>query len=155
MIFLTSCKEDHRIYEKNTDIEGAVWQRAEAKFFDFVVEDTATYYKIIYNLRNDADYLYYNLYLKFQLMDSTGTIIDDQLHDIALFDPRSGKPNGSSRYIFGYSLDGIYDHRYMLYDKIKFREQGTYRISARQFMREQEYLDDILSIGLRVEKIQE
>ncbi len=142
VIILNACDEN-RIFEQNINIQEKNWNADSVPGFSFYIDNPELTYNIYYNFRNTRAYPYRNLYVKYTLEDSLGQKISSDLHNIDLFDPRSGKP-------FGEGLGDIYDHQILALESYKFNSPGLYNIKVQQYMR-MENLPEIVSVGLRVE----
>ena len=91
-----------------------------------------------------------NLYLNYTLEDSLGTIYLVDQTQVILFD-QAGKPTGEKSFFFSPSIADIFDHSYLCIQH-KFQKPGIYRVILNQYMRNQDPLEDILAVGVRVEK---
>jgi gliding motility-associated lipoprotein GldH len=146
IILLIAC-DPGRVYENNIDIPGRYWHQDSLAVFNFHVEDVSVPYNLYYNLRNTIDYPYQNLYITHYLEDSLGNRLDSALNNVVLFDPKTGEPvNGG--------LGDIYDHQVEVLSDFQFPQSGGYVMKLEQFMR-LDSLPEIVSIGIRVEKVQE
>ena len=143
LIFLSSC-DTNTILKDNYDIPDAKWFIKDTPSFTFEVTDTKATYNVFYNVRNNRDYLYHNLYLTHYLTNPNGKIIHQHLDEIILFDQVTGKPSGGG-------LGDIYDHKVLAFKDFKFTEKGKYKIEIRQYMRQNPLLD-IVSAGFAIEK---
>lgn len=150
----SACSDDNRFFEQNTDISNATWNRDQTTEFNFTVNDTSSKYHLVYTVRNSGNYPYYNLYLKAQLIDSTGLIIDNFDSELYLFNATTGKPFGASTNLLGDALGDIYDGRYLCQSYYKFPKPGNYTFSIQQGMRKEEALEGIMAIGLRIEQVE-
>jgi gliding motility-associated lipoprotein GldH len=147
VLFTLSSCDKARVYEKNVDFKTNVWHINEAALFDVEIKDADQPYHIAVNVRNSLNYPYRNLYIKYQLADSLGHIIDDRLYEIMLFHPKTGKPYGSG-------MGDLFDHQNRIRETYRFPYAGNYTISLKQYMRVDE-LPYIVSTGIRIEKILE
>lgn len=145
LCWLSACDEN-RVYEKNYDFANKAWPVDTIPTFEFEVQDTEQRYNIFWNVRNSIDYPYRNLYLTYYLEDTLGQSIATDLHNMHLFDPKTGEPYGSG-------LGDIFEHQIMALPNYKFDTAGVYRLRLEQYMRT-DTLKDILSVGVRVEKAQ-
>ena len=143
-ILLTSCLDKSRVYEKNADFSQKYWDIDSVPTFKFTIPDADKAYNIYWNVRNTASYPYRNLYLTYYLEDSLGTTLSSALHDMTLFEPKTGEPYGDG---FG----GVYDHQFLALPQQKFSNNGTYLIKLKQYMRT-DSLPEILSVGVRIEE---
>lgn len=143
ILFLTACDE-YRVYEENYNFEQKVWLVDTIPTFEFEIQNIDQPYNIVWNIRNTLNYPYHNLYLTYYLEDTLGRRISTDLHNMLLFDPKTGEPYGSG-------LGDIFNHQIMALPAYQFDTAGTYRIRLEQYMRT-DSLKDILSVGVRVEQ---
>ena len=139
---LSSCDES-RVYEENVDFPRKQWAVDSIPSFEFEIDDPSKPYNIYWNVRNTVAYPYRNLYLTYYIEDTTGRRITTDLHNMLLFEPKTGKPYGSG-------LGDIFSHQFMALPNFKFDKAGMYRIRLEQYMRT-DTLPEILSVGTRVE----
>ncbi|MFC6998506.1 gliding motility lipoprotein GldH [Rufibacter roseus] len=142
---LTSC-DANRVYEENQDIKESLWPIDLAPSFTFEIADTTAQYNVYFNVRNALQYPFYNLYLRHYLIGPDGKQISSALHEMLLMDPKTGEPRGSG-------AGDLFDHRFRALKNIRFERSGTYKLILNQYMR-QDPLPGIMSIGVRVEKVQ-
>jgi gliding motility-associated lipoprotein GldH len=142
-LFLSSC-DTNTILKDNYDILEAKWFIKDSPSFTFEVTDISATYNVFYNVRNNRNYLYHNLYLTHYLTAPNGKIVHQHLDEIILFDPITGKPSGEG-------LGDIYDHKVLAFKDFKFSEKGKYKIKISQYMRQNPLLD-IVSAGFTIEK---
>lgn len=142
-LFIFSCTEE-RFFEENHDFKDRIWDMGKSAQFSFKIDSLNTPYQIKLNVRNTMDYPYRNLYIQYQLRDSS-YLMEDQLLNLRLFDGKTGKP-------FGDHQSDIYSHQLILQDSVYFSEAGNYTIELKQYMREKE-LKGIVSAGIRIEQI--
>lgn len=135
--------DESRIFEQNADIHEKTWNVDSIKSFSFKIENPGRSYDLYYNFRNTRAYPYRNLYVQYTLEDSLGNKLDSGLHNINLFDPKTGEP-------FGSGLGDIYDHQVLALEDYIFKNPGWYRFKIQQYMRI-DNLPEITSVGLRVE----
>jgi len=143
-ILFSAC-DNSRVYEHNIDFSDRSWQVTDTALFDFQIRDTAAKYNVYYNVRNTIDYPYARLFIHYSLTDSLGNALSKKLINNDLFDQKTGQPNGNS------GLGDIYDHQFLLLEKVAFARQGKYHIKLEQFMR-QDTLPGVIAVGVRVEK---
>ncbi len=141
---ITGCDEN-KVFEDYKDFETSVWHVDTIPGFSFTIADTQVPYQIDYNIRYAISYPYQNLYLTYYVEDSTGKVIDSNLQEVYLFESKTGEPKGSG-------LGDIFDYSVLGLENYKFPAPGTYKISLKQFMRQEE-LPFILSMGITVKKI--
>ncbi len=142
LCLLYACDAD-RVYEQNYDFANARWMVDTLPSFRFEITDPDEAYNIFWNVRNTIDYPYQNLYLTYYLEDTLGRTISTDLHNMLLFDPKTGKPYGSG-------MGDIFSHQITALPQHKFDSAGMYQVRLQQYMRT-DTLQDILSVGVRVE----
>ncbi len=136
--------DDKRIFETNVDMENKSWVADSIPSFEFKITDPQKKYNFYYNVRNTNAYPYHNLYVTYYLENDKGEVISTNLHNLELFDPKTGKPTGSG-------LGDIYDHQIKALSDYRFPSAGSYTFKVQQFMR-MEALPEVLSVGIRVEE---
>ena len=140
---LVSCG-DSAVLDTQVDMADGVWHVDSLASFQFEIEDTTTNYWLDYNVRYAVDYPYYNLYVKYYLEDSVGTILSSDLQEIILFDKKTGTPQGEG-------LGDLFDKQMRIFEDQKFAYQGPYSFKVKQFMR-METLPGILSFGIKIQE---
>lgn len=143
MLFLWAC-DSKRVVEANEELPKRNWYIDSIPSFRFKVEDASKQYNLLINVRNTESYPYYNLYLRYYLLDSTEKEIKSQQVELILMDPKTGKPTGDG-------LGDIYSHQYQLLGNFMFPKQGEYVVKLKQYMR-QDPLPEINSVGIRLEE---
>ena len=141
-LLLTRCDEQ-RLYEQNVNFDQKVWVSDSLPVFRFQIDNPDQPYNIYWNVRNTVAYPYRNLYLTYYLEDTLGNTIAKDLHNMELFEPRTGEPYGSG-------LGDIFTHQILALPDYSFDSAGMYQIRLQQYMR-RDTLPEILSIGIRVE----
>lgn len=136
---LSSC-DANRIYEDYRDFKDGVWDLKEVLSFDILEIQPQSAIPVV-SIRYTDTYEFHNLYVRFVQQDSTESILQDTLVNIALFDSKSGKPLGKG---FG--------NRHTVYDTLlgtgKIYPQ-TARILIWQYMRKDQ-LVGIESVGVKL-----
>ena len=140
---LAAC-DKQRLYEQNFDFNQRVWPADSTPTFEFTIDEPGRAYNIYWNVRNTINYPFYNLYLTYSLEDTLGRRITTDLHNMHLFNPKTGEP-------YGDGLGDIFTHQIMALPGFKFDTAGVYQLKLEQYMRT-DTLKDILSVGVRVEK---
>lgn len=138
---VTCCTED-RVYEDNYDLPSKIWPISEHVNFKFDISDKEQRYQIFLNLRHDAAYPYRNIYMQYQLSDSTNYVMDNALVNFQLFSAKEGLPLGNAS-------SNIYSFQELLLDSVSFPHEGTYTFSIDQYMRE-DSLKGIYSVGIKI-----
>lgn len=142
VFFLIVSCDSSRIYEKNYEIPGNIWDNSEILSYDVDIRDTKKVYNLYINIRNNGMYNYSNLYLFIKTKFPDKTYFYDTV-DCILADERGkwlGK--GSGNVIFNqipYKMN------------FRFPQKGLYSFNIEQGMRI-DNLPDILDVGLRIEE---
>lgn len=145
LLVLAAC-DPHRVFEKNQEFESRSWKINEPVTFDFAIDDTTQRYNVFLNVRNSLDYPYSRLFVNYELQAPTQASLDKRLITEYLFEPKTGKPFGTS------GLGDAYDHRFPLLQRYTFHKTGTYHVKVEQFMR-LDTLQGMLAVGVRVETL--
>lgn len=142
-LFFYAC-DSQRIFEGYQDLPKRKWSDKEVVSFEFSVPEAQTPYHLYYNIRNTLSYPYYNLYIVYELKDSTGKVIAEKMIENNLMHPKTGEP-------FGKGIGDLFDHRFPLLTNYRFPYSGKYTLHLRQYMRMKE-LPEIVAVGCRVER---
>lgn len=141
--------DENRVFEQNKDIVKHQWHKDSSLHFQVEIKDAQIPYNIYYNVRNTVSYPARNIYLHIDVQDSAGRSLANDLNNIELFDPKTGKP-------FGDGLGDIFAHRVKVLEGFVFPYQGEYQIDVQHRMRDKIMVDNrlpgILSAGIRIEK---
>lgn len=138
---ITSC-DNNRVYEDTATFKKAYWLADSVKYFEFDIPEYSEY-NILFSVRNGRDYPHSNLYMQYEILDSTQVVLDEELRNFQLFHQKSGYP-------FGKGSGNIYEHNFDLLSGYEFPYTGKYFIRVQQYMR-YDSLPEIYSIGIRVE----
>ncbi len=145
--FSLSACNGNRIFEENHDFPAHGWESSTVPEFDFEIKETDVAYNIYYNIRNGHNYPFQNIYINYSLEDTLGNLISKDLHNMNLFDPRSGKSQGSG-------IGDMQDHQILALENIKFDSVGLFRMKLHQYMR-RDTLKEVYAVGIKVEKADE
>jgi gliding motility-associated lipoprotein GldH len=140
-VIIYGCTED-RVFEENADFRAKVWPIAEKVNFEFEIENTKSYYQLYLNIRHDADYPYRNIYIQYQLKDTTKFIMENALANVKLFSDTEGTP-------FGKATSNVFSYQELLLDSMRFPHQGAYTFSMDQYMRV-DSLSGVYSVGIKI-----
>ncbi|WP_421873271.1 gliding motility lipoprotein GldH [Marinoscillum sp.] len=141
-LVLAAC-DASRIYEKNVDLPNRVWLEDSLIEFEMRVDDASLPYNLYANVRNGHSYPFYNLYLQYTIVDSTGREVKKDLTNLILFDPKTGEPRGSG-------LGDVFDHQLPLLESYSFPDEGRYTVELQQYMR-RDSLEEVYGVGVRLE----
>ncbi len=139
-VILWSCSD--AVFEKKIDFKEGFWLWREPVSIPFEIEDADKRYDLSFFVRNSIDYEFQNLYIQYYLEDSAGNVITEKLHNLVVFDPKTGKPLGDG-------LGDTYDIERVFLPGYTFSKAGKYSLRFDQFMR-QDTLKHILAIGFKV-----
>jgi gliding motility-associated lipoprotein GldH len=143
IFFVLSGCETKQLFEQSTIYPNHNWPSKQATKYQFNVTDTAATYKIFFVIRHHNAYHYKNIWLDL-IIKSPKNAITKQVLNLNLADDAKGW--------LGTGMDDIYDQRIpMTASPIRFNK-GINEISVQHTMRE-DPLENILSTGIRVEKV--
>src|SRR5688572_24691259 len=94
-VLITAC-DDTRVFEDNYDFEDQSWMVTDQPVFEFSIPDTTQAYNVYCYVRNSISYPYSRLFFTYYLQDSANRELKNKLIQQLLFDPKTGKPEGSS-----------------------------------------------------------
>lgn len=138
---LASC-DKNRVYQQVYDFNENGWAVDTIPAFTFDIEDGEPK-NILLNLRYGLDYKEYNIYLKYDLLDSLGNELASELISIDLFDPKTGRPLGKG--------NSIYQNQLPVLENYRFARPGNYTFKVAQYTRENP-AREVYSVGVRVEE---
>ena len=141
ILFITwSC--GNSAYESKVDFKNGYWLWKEPVSFSFSIDDASKKYDLSFFIRNSIDYEYQNLYIQYYLENSNGYVMTEKLHNVIVFDPKTGKPVGNG-------MGDIYDIERTFLSGFSFDSAGEYKLRLDQFMRK-DTLHNIQAIGLKI-----
>ncbi|HEU4719639.1 MAG TPA: gliding motility lipoprotein GldH [Bacteroidia bacterium] len=143
MLLFASCDRT-RFFEENRDIPNNTWDMNNRLSFDFDVPDTITKYNFCFNIRNNEDYPYRNIYVFFHTTFPNGKMANDTV-DFPLID-ESGRWAGKGQ-------GDVHDCRLVFRQNVRFPLAGKYHMEVEQAMR-MEKLPGVLNAGIRIERAQ-
>jgi gliding motility-associated lipoprotein GldH len=136
LIGVTSC-DQNRLFEDYQGMSMMQWADTDTVSFTYQTVDRNA--EAFLAVRYNDSYDFHNLYVKYQVLDSLDGVMEENLINLQLFDPRSGRPQGEG---FG--------NTYTLYHRLPINNWGkNYRFI--QYMR-QPQLSGIEAVGLKIEK---
>ena len=135
------------VYDGYHDIPDGVWKVDSLASFDFEIEDNTKGYDLSYNVRYAVEYPYYNIYVTYYLVDSTESIVAEELQNLSLFDKKTGEPLGSG-------VGDLFDREIPIFENYMFESTGKHSFKVKQFMRMEE-LPGIMAFGLKVAETEE
>ncbi|MBD8490334.1 gliding motility lipoprotein GldH [Echinicola sp. CAU 1574] len=137
-----SACNNSRVYEEYQGMQKMSWAVTDTVTFEV---DSHKERKVLSTFRvkyNDS-YDYQNLYVRYILKDSLNNTLDNELLNLNLFDPKTGKPLGEG---FGNAFTQI--------DTLPLKNLSTnskIKVQLIQYMRSNE-LKGIESVGIKLEK---
>jgi gliding motility-associated lipoprotein GldH len=132
------------LYEKVAVIPSQQWFYSNTPEFTFHIDDTTSLYNVYVVLRHTDLYKYNNIWLKIGLKSTTDSINYQNINLVLGTDSKGWEGTG---------MDDIYEVRKNISPApFSFKRSGDYTFSIAQIMRENP-LSNILSIGIRVEKV--
>lgn len=143
LLSFASC-DDKRLYEENKDVKEGGWDIGDRLTFDFEVPDTVTKYNFYFNIRNNDDYPYSNIYVFFRTTYPNGKTGVDTV-EFPLADP-------SGRW-YGKGQGDVHDCR-LIYKQGRFSHAGKYHMEVEQAMRMQK-LPGVINAGIRIERAEQ
>lgn len=143
ILFIAAC-DRNRVYEQNFELKNNTWNRKNALRFYVRIPDKSQRHNIYINIRNTGRYAFSNLFV-FQTITAPDGFEKHDTIECILAD-ETGK-------WLGKGLGDIWDNQVLLKKNVLFPDTGTFVFTFEQAMRV-DHLNDILDVGLRVEKCQ-
>ncbi len=144
-LMLNACSFTTGTFEKSVLLPDHQWPALLKPDIAFTITDTVSLYNVYFVLRHSDAYHFNNIYIRATVNEPGEGHPKTGDYDLSL------ATNGNGW--IGTAMDDIYDARMLIQPKTKFTKTGTYHFVIEQLMRE-DPLKSMLSIGLRVEKIQ-
>jgi len=147
LVSVTSC-DSKQVYDEYKSIPNA-WAKDSVVKFEIKNIDSLQTYNLFFNVRNNSDYKYNNLFLISKMQFPNGKQITDTLEYEMAY------PNGD---FMGTGAGEVKESKLWYKENVRFLEDGSYTIILEQAMRENgevegiKNLEGILEIGFRVEK---
>lgn len=150
LIALVSC-DAKRVFDQYKSIPKGSWAQNSKINFNFTIKDTISKRNLYFNLRNNNDYPFSNLFLIANIKFPDGAEITDTLeYDMT---DKTGK-------FLGVGFTEIKENKLFYKENIIFPATGNYSVSVYQSMRKHgevngvKSLTGITDIGFRIEKIE-
>ncbi len=134
--------DSNRVFEDYHTIGDTGWHKDSLIVFDVEATGVNQNHNIYINIRNKGNYSKSNIWLFLSVDSPSGEILTDTIEFILA--ETSGKWKGSG-------IGDLYDNQFLYQQNIFFPEEGQYRFSIRQGMRN-DLLKGIHDVGIRIEK---
>ncbi|TXK78618.1 gliding motility lipoprotein GldH [Mesonia sp. K4-1] len=147
LVSVISC-DSKQVYDEYKSIPNA-WAKDSVVKFEIKNIDSLQTYNLFFNVRNNSDYKYNNLFLISKMQFPNGKQITDTLEYEMAY------PNGD---FMGTGAGEVKENKLWYKENVRFLEDGAYTVTLEQAMRENgevegiKNLEGILEIGFRVEK---
>ncbi len=138
MLLASSCTHDE-VYSGFCSFPKAVWEKDNPALFNVDINDASARYSLTFEIRNNDEYPFRNLWLFIDVFTPSGDILKDTV-DIELADIY-GKWYGTGLSLYTYSFP--------YQSTFQYPDTGRYVYTIRQGMREEALLG-ISDIGLTV-----
>ena len=147
MLFTLSACLYNDVFEKNTSFSARRWPAKEAKPFVFTITDTSCNYMVYATLRHTDAYPFSNIWLQVEtVLPGTKQALNSNV------ELTSAQSDGKW---LGRGMQDIREHQIPLTPQgapVHFSKTGTYTMRLSHLMR-QDPLPELMSIGIRLEKI--
>jgi gliding motility-associated lipoprotein GldH len=144
LIFVASCSSID-VFEKNINFKKHEWEASEKPAVRFNISDTASLYNIYLVLRHSDAYNFNNIWLTLSVQQPGDSAKKTSQYDLRLASNEKGW--------LGSGMDDIFEQRVLVQPRTKLKA-GDYDVTLEHSMR-QDPLQHVLSVGLRVEKVQQ
>jgi len=150
MLLLVSC-DSKRVFDEYTSISDGFWDANNTVAFNFSVSDTIAQKNLFFNIRNNNDFAFSNLFLITELTFPDGHKVKDTLeYDMA---DKTGR-------FLGTGFSEIKENKLFYKENILFPNSGNYTVTINHAMRKGnevaglKTLKGITDVGFRIEKIE-
>ena len=141
-LLFSSC-QTKPLYEQTTVHPNHNWSSQQVDEYQFAITDTTAAYKVYFVIRHHNAYHYKNIWIQLNTVAPNDSVTKQSLN-LNLADDEKGW--------LGTGMDDIFDQRIPVsVDTVHFKK-GLYKFRLQHTMRE-DPLENILSTGIRVEKI--
>lgn len=147
LVVFSSCQTID-LYEKDVAIPRHQWQSSFRPEFTFTIKDTTVPYNVFVVLRHNEKYNYNNIWVTLSTKAPGDTAVQKAQYELPLAAGEEGWSKTAS------AMDDLYEHRILITPRNQdfyFRKSGEYHFTIAQVMRE-DPLDNVLNVGLRIEK---
>ena len=142
LLGLTAC-QTKQLYEQNTIYPDHQWSSKLANEYQFMITDTNAQYKIYFVIRHHNAYHYKNIWIQLNTTSLKDSVSKQSLNLNLAYDEKGW---------IGTGMYDIYDQRIPISPTPVRLQKGLYKFSLQHTMRE-DPLENILSTGIRVEKV--
>jgi len=142
LCLFTSC-QTKQLFEQNTMYPNHQWVAQDANTYQFEITDSTVPYKVYFVIRHHNAYHYKNIWIQLNTI-SPDHSVSQQAVNINLADDEKGW--------LGTGMDDIYEQRIPIGNSNVHFKKGMYKFVLQHTMRE-DPLENILSTGIRIEKI--
>ena len=129
------------VYNEFQPIKDKAWSKQDEYFFNFEIKDNSVAYDLSLQLRNNDMYPYQNLWMFYEVLQSSGASIKDTIEFMLADDFGKWTGNGIT----------LFQNQILLKDHFHFPDTGKYTISMRHGMRD-DALKGLENVGLVIEK---
>lgn len=147
-IVFIGCDKD-RVFDEYKSLPNE-WNKDSVITFKLDNIDSLRSYNLFFNVRNNSDFEYSNLFIISEIQFPEGKVITDTL------EYHMAAPNGEW---LGTGFGDIKESKLWYKEKVRFPESGEYKVSIQHAMRKNgsengiENLNGITEIGFRIENI--
>ncbi len=138
----TSC-QTKQLYEQATTYADHKWASRQPNEYQFAISDSAAAYKVYFVIRHHNAYHYKNIWIQLNTIAPNDSVTKQSVN-LNLADDEKGW--------LGTGMDDIYDQRIPISSDTVHFKKGLYKFVLQHTMRE-DPLENVLSTGIRVEKI--
>jgi gliding motility-associated lipoprotein GldH len=143
-LYLSSCQTID-LYEKVVSIPQQEWKSSFKPQFNFIIKDTQAHYDVYVILRHNEKYEFNNIWISFTYQLKGQQPVTNQYE----------LPLANNDGWLGSAMDDLYEHRIRITPAEGIAlKAGEYTFTIGQIMRK-DPLENVLNVGLRIEKKQQ
>lgn len=141
-LLLSGCQGADTVYDSFHSWESASWAYESPVSYRFQISNPSQPYQLDLSTRYADQYQYANLFVRYELLDSSGAKLNAGMKEIQLFDDTTGKP-------LGQGTSNVYLTTTPLLRQAEFPYAGAYELKIRHYMRP-DVVEDLLALGLTI-----
>jgi len=140
IISLSSCSEDGLHFQESRPVDELGWKYEDVKSFNFTIADTISRFDLVLDLTHKTDYAFQNAYVAVHTSFPSGKTISDKI---------SLELAAGTGVWLGACSGNECTISILLQERVKFPEQGNYKIEFEQFNRS-ENMKSISNLAFKI-----
>lgn len=150
LLSMMGCTDTNVVFHEFNTLKNGFWKASDTVKFKFSILDDTDNYNLFFNVRNDEDYAFSNLFLITHLESPNGEVVIDTL------EYEMAKPSGEW---LGNGMGSIKESKLWYKEGLKINDTGFFKVKIRHAMRKNgevrgiKILKGITDLGLEIEQV--